>query len=252
MPSPFPGMNPYLERDSVWSDFHSAYCYAIKKALVPQVQPEYYVKFNEHIYVRSQEEDRRLVGLSDVSVARKNGEAFANAGVGLLEAPVTVHIAEALYEERVLYLEIFDKEDHTLVTVIELLSPANKRKGKDREQFLSKRRQILYSPVDYVEIDFLRGGPRLPIDDMPKCDYYVLVSRAAERPKMGFWPLSLRALLPMIPIPLPEPKWEARIALQDLLHQAYDEAGYAGYIYAGPPQPALRKDDARWARRFHQ
>ena len=47
MPSPFPGMNPYLERETVWSDFHTEYCKAIKKALVPQVQPEFYVKFNE-------------------------------------------------------------------------------------------------------------------------------------------------------------------------------------------------------------
>ena len=52
MPSPFPGMNPSLERETVWSDFHTEYCKAIKKALVPQLQPEFYVKFNEHVYVR--------------------------------------------------------------------------------------------------------------------------------------------------------------------------------------------------------
>ncbi len=208
MPSPFPGMNPYLERDTVWSDFHSEYCKAIKKALVPQVQPEFYVKFNEHIYVHD--------------------------GMRL----------------RVLFVEIFDKEDNTLVTLIELLSPANKKKGADRDQFLAKRWQILKSSVDYVEIDLQRGGPRLPMEGMPPCDYYVLVSRAADRPDMGLWPISLRKPLPIVPIPLPAPKKEVRLNLQELLHQAYDEAGYANYIYSGPPTPRLRADDARWAKRF--
>ena len=216
MPSPFPGMNPYLERDTVWSDFHSTYCLAMKKALVPQVQPEFYVKLGEHIYLR-----------------------------------VSVQVPTFELEERVPYLEVFDKEDHTLVTVIELLSPSNKKMGDDRDQFLHKRRQLFRGSVQYVEIDLLRGGRRLPIRDMPACDYYVLVSRAENRPDMGLWPIKLREPLPVIPIPLPEPKLEVRLALQELLHQAYDEAGYATYVYDGALQPRLRKDDAKWARRFY-
>jgi hypothetical protein len=247
MPSPFPGMNPYLERDTVWSDFHSEYCKAIKKALVPQVQPEFYVKFNEHIYVH--EEPSRLVGLTDVSVTRKSLPNHGNGSVDLLDAPVHVRLTES-FEERVLFVEIFDKEDHTLVTLIELLNPANKRKSAARDQFLPKRWQIMKSSVDYVEIDLLRGGPRLPMEGMPPCDYYVLVSRAAERPDMGLWPVSLRKPLPIVPIPLPAPKKEVRLALQELLNQAYDEAGYANYIYSGQPTPRLRADDARWAKRF--
>src|SRR4051812_25530504 len=110
-------MNPYLERDAVWSDFHTEYCKAIKKALVPQVQPEFYVKFNEHIYVH--EETRRLVGLADVGVTRMRKSSGGDSAVGVLDAPVHVRLTEAL-EERVPFLEIFDKEDHTLVTLIEL------------------------------------------------------------------------------------------------------------------------------------
>ena len=253
MPSPFPGMNPFLERDVVWSDFHTEFCKAIKKALVPQVQPGFFVKFNEHLYVHdSPEERRRLVGYGDVSMTQRHHVPETNGGVAVLAAPVRVRMTEAVEEERVPFLEIFDKEDQSLVTVIELLSPANKRKGTDRDQFLNKRRQLLNSPVHYVEIDLLRGGPRLPIKGIPKCDYYVLVSRAAERPDMGLWPMSLRKPLPIVPIPLPAPKKEVCLALQELLHQAYDEAGYANYIYSGPPTPRLRADDARWAKRFVQ
>ena len=146
-------------------------------------------------------------------------------------------------------MEIFDKEDHSLVTVIELISPTNKRNKKDRDQFIGKREQILQSLVHFVEIDLLRGGRRMPFERMPVCDYYVLVSPADERPEMGFWPIGLRDPLPSIPIPLPEPKTNVRIALQELLHQAYDEADYANYIYSGSPQPRLRGEDAKWAKR---
>lgn len=251
MPSPFPGMNPYLERETVWSDFHVEFCKAIKKALVPQVHPHFIVKFNEHIYIREVlEEPRRLIGLADVSVARKTENDVNGGSVGLLEAPLKVRIAGVLEEERIPFLEIFDKEANTLVAVIEMLSPTNKKIGKDREQFLYKRLQILNSDVHYVEIDLLRGGPRLPVEDMPDCDYYVLVSRAQRRPEMGLWPLTLRQPLPVIPIPLSETRPEARIDLQALLHQIYDEAGYADYIYSGPPRPALRADDAEWAKQF--
>ena len=89
MPSPFPGMNPYIERDAVWHDFHAGYISAIKKALVPQVRPEFYVKIDEHIYVRTDEESRRLVGLPNVSIARNNFEPESNGAVGLPDSIVT-------------------------------------------------------------------------------------------------------------------------------------------------------------------
>ena len=131
MPSPFPGMNPYLERDTVWSDFHGGLCYAIRRALVPQLQPEFYVKVGEHLYVHAPEDDnRRLVGHADVSVTKGVPSTPDLGGVALLEAPVRAQISEVVDEERVPYLEIYDKKYHTLVTAIELLSPANKYKGQ--------------------------------------------------------------------------------------------------------------------------
>jgi hypothetical protein len=251
MPSPFPGMNPYLERETVWSDFHVGFCNALKTALVPQVKPEYYFKFNEHLYVHEIEDNgRRLIGLADVPITRIVKNTDSSGGVGLLEAPVKVRMPEVLEETRVPFLEVYDKEDKTLVTVIELLSPSNKQFGKDRNQFLDKRLQILNSAVHYVEIDLLRGGPRLPIAEMPDCDYYVLVSRSEDRPEMGLWPLTLRQSLPVIPIPFSPSRPDARVDLQVLLHQVYDEAGYADYIYSGPPKPQLRADDIEWAKQF--
>src|SRR5205807_8592511 len=112
-------------------------------------------------------------------------------------------LGEGVYtHERLAFVEIRDRVDRRLITVIELLSPTHRYAGPDREQYLAKRGQLLASGTHFVEIDLLRGGPRLPLKDLPECEYYVRVSRAEERPQAGLWPLRLRKRLPVIPIPL--------------------------------------------------
>jgi hypothetical protein len=136
------------------------------------------------------------------------------------------------------------------VTVIELLSPSNKQAGEDREQYLTKRREILRSAAHLVEIDLLRGWTPPPMMDRPVCDYSVVVSRAERRPLAGFWAIGLRDRLPVIPIPLRSADGDARVDLQEALHSAYDGAGYAHSIYEGMPEPALSATDLAWAERL--
>lgn len=249
MPSPFPGMNPYLEQDRVWPDFHQEFCTRLRAMLVPQVRPEFIVTLEEHVYIHELgHEERVLIGRPDVGIKHRGSDSTASPSIATLEAPFEVMVPIMTDTLRIPYLEIRDREDQLLVTVIELLSPSNKRIGTDRDVFVGKRRRLLASGAHYVEIDLLRGGPRLPIENMPDCDYYVLVSRSERRPAMGMWPLKLRERLPEIPIPLREPHPDARVDLQALLHQLYDAAGYADYIYAGQPQPRLHPEDAAWAR----
>jgi hypothetical protein len=101
-----------------------------------------------------------------------------------------------------------------------------------------------------MEIDFLRGGPRMPWLEMPPCDYCVVVSRVERRPRAGIWPIHLRERFPEIPIPLRHGDADARLDLQQMLDRIYDAAGYGYYIYKGPPEPALSADDAAWAAQF--
>lgn len=108
----------------------------------------------------------------------------------------------------------------------------------------------MQSSVHLVEIDLLRGGPRLPPDELEGCDYYVIVSRAESRPMADFWPIRLRDRLPEIPIPLHDPAQHARLDLQQAMDRLYDAAGYEYYVYDAPPQPALRGDDVEWARQL--
>jgi Protein of unknown function (DUF4058) len=152
--------------------------------------------------------------------------------------------------ENVPFLEIRDRLGHDLVTVIELLSPSNKRPGDDREQYLAKRRELLHSPTHLVEIDLLRGWRPMPQDGRPECDYSVMVSRAERRRAAGFWPIRLRDRLPVIPIPLRAPDVAARVDLQEAIHRAYDGPGYEHFIYRGEPEPSLSPGDAAWASQF--
>ena len=148
------------------------------------------------------------------------------------------------------FVEIRDRRRRELVTVIELLSPSNKRPGPDREQYLGKRGQLLSSSAHIVEIDLLRGGPPMPSADRPDCSYSVLVSRVEPRPLAEFWPIGLRDRLPVIPVPVRPPDPDARLDLQEILHRIYDVAGYELYIYDGHPDPPLDPDEAAWTQTF--
>ena len=158
MPSPFPGMNPYIEQDACWQDFHLEFLPAMRARLVAQVRPKYIVMLDEHIYVQEHAPGpRRLVGRTDISLAAPRPRAGEAAGVGILDPPVQVQIP-VQDDHRVPFLEIRDRQGRDLITVVELLSPANKRGGADREQYMAKREELLKSAAHFVEIDLLRRG----------------------------------------------------------------------------------------------
>ncbi len=238
MPSPFPGMNPYLEQDRAWNDFHESFIPAARDAIAAQVRPHFIAKINEHLFIHEMPDDqRRFVGRSDVSVTRPSFAAAAAApAAATIEAPARVRLP-AIDRERLSFIEIRERDGWRLVTVIELLSPLNKYAGPDREQYLAKRGELLGSTVHLVEIDLLRGGQRMPMENVPECDYCLLVSRVETRPEAGVWPIRLREALPAVPIPLRPPHADARLDLQGLLHRIYDAAGYEYYIYRGQPHP---------------
>jgi hypothetical protein len=254
MPSPFPGMNPYLEQEDAWHDFHERFIPFVATVLGSQLRPRYIVKIDEHIYVHElPAASRRSAGRADVSLVRGSRKSASKpvsaTNVGLLDAPARVRLP-AIDHERLSFIEIRDRRDRELVTVIELLSPANKAPGPDREQYLAKRMELLNGPVHLVEIDLLRGGPPMPAEGRPKCAYSVLVSRVERRLDADLWPIALRDRLPEIPVPVRSPDADARLDLQEVLDRIYDDAGYSDYIYEGTPRPKLAGKDAVWARQF--
>ena len=250
MPSPFPGMDPYLEQDVIWHDFHERYLPAVAAYLSHQVLPQYIVLIDEHVYLYDVETDaHRPVGRPDLAVASNSGRFAGEArgvSVGIIDAPVHVRVPE-MDEERESFLTVRDRFSREIITVVELLSPTNKRPGENRRRYLAKRADILTGTAHLVEIDLLRCGKPMPADDRPECDYSVLVSRAGERPRAGFWPIGLRDPLPVVPIPLRVDAPDAQLDLRAVIDRVYDEAGYNYFLYEHPPDPPLTGTDAEWA-----
>jgi len=238
-------MNPFLERDEVWPDFHHRFIDRMADSLADQVDPRYLVKIEEQLYVQEAPGRPHRAGpRADVGIKRAAGSAGPSPGVSVLEAPMRIHLPWPIIEEQA-FLEIRERSSRELVTVLELLSPTNK--GRHRDQYIVKRDRILVSTAHLVEIDLLRGGDALPSPDRPDCDYSVLVSRAETRPEAEYWPIRIREPLPVVPIPLRGSDRDAAIDLRSLLHTVYDAGRYAQYVYESRPNPPLRPADEAWA-----
>src|SRR5205085_1973869 len=143
------------------------------------------------------------------------------------------------------FLEILDKEKRQVVTVIEILSPANKyARSAGLESFRSKRRAIMNSRSHWIEIDLLRRGVSLPLRKrIRRHEYMVLVSTRDRRPKGLVWPIRLSQRLPVIPIPLQPGDDDSPLDLQAVLDSTYRRARYDRVIdYTQEPIPPLSKE----------
>jgi hypothetical protein len=244
-------MNPYLEQNDTWEDFHQDFITRAREMLTARVGGNYLVKIEVRLCLHElSKEERRFAGRADVGVTEgPTAGSTPAAGPAVLTAPMQL-VLPAVDVQRESFLEIHDKRERRVVTVLELLSPANKTPGPDHDAYLGKRGSVLASRAHFVEIDLRRVGTRPQPPELPNCDYYALVSRYQDRPRIDIWPCSLRERLPVIPIPLTPPDPDVPLDLQELLNRVYDAAGYEKYIYAEMPRPPLTPADAQWAQQF--
>jgi hypothetical protein len=145
-------------------------------------------------------------------------------------------------------VEIYDVDQRSLVTAIEVLSSTNKIKSA-RVEYLAKRRKYLCSPAHLMEIDLLRKGERPPmVDPLPEADYFVILSRAGRRPHAEVWPISIRSPLPTVPVPLMSGDPDVSLDLQLVLTEMYDTFRFdLDLNYSKPPEIPLKPQDAAWA-----
>lgn len=248
MPSPFPGMDPYLEDPARWPDVHVTVVTALRDALMQRLRPRYVVRVEERVYVLGEDEEELI--RPDLAVLPRAAAAAPPAPSGRVPVPVVVPIVVAA-EQRERFLEVRVPESGEVVTVIELLSPTNKRgpRSAGREAYLAKRRAVLASPAHLVELDLLRGGARVPMArPLPPGDYHVIVSHAERRPRCDVYAMRLREPLPVIPFPLRGDE-AVEVDLQAVLEQAYANGAYDLDVdYDRPASPPLGDEDAGWAR----
>jgi Protein of unknown function (DUF4058) len=248
----FPGMDPWLEQATLWPDVHSSLITSIRDTLAPVLAPRYFVGVQTRTTVLSGL-DIEQIYKPDVTIysAGQRGESKASS-VALLEpsavAPIDVVIPGGEEVEET-YLAIQELPGRKLVSVIEVLSPTNKKTADGRREYLKKRDDWIDSRVNLVEIDLLRGGEPMPIKDPPpQTDYHIVICRAGRRRSAKLYAFSCRSPIPAITIPLVPGDPEPALDLNAVLHSLIERAHYDLVIdYRQPPQPPLRSEDDSWA-----
>jgi hypothetical protein len=227
MKSKFPGMDPFLEAQE-WEDFHTRLMTAFSDRLSPSVEPDYLVRVERRVYVEAvgvEPETMRRADIAVVAVDSGPASGLRSHGAGKITAECELPMP---IERQETYLVIRDRETMKVVTVIEVLSPSNKRRNGDgRREYLTKREEILSSPTHLVELDLLRGGMRLPVvGSLPPGDFYAIISRVKRRPRCEVYAWTLHDQLPSIPIPLKQGDDDAVVPLQEVFDTVYQRARY--------------------------
>ncbi|MBC6421562.1 MAG: DUF4058 family protein [Hormoscilla sp. SP5CHS1] len=257
MPSPFPGMNPYLENPRFWHQIHKWLTILIAEIMNPKISPKYWVSVEERVYQTTGNSDGTLlvgipgnvvIGQSRVNIVPPSTGSVAIAAPS---QPVKINLPmpETVKEW---YLEVLEVETEEVITVIEIISPKNKQAGEGRKSYMKKREKILGSSTHLIEIDLLRMGKPMPMLNQDlKTHYRIVVSRSQTRPMADLYAFNLQQEIPSIPLPLQAEDEEPLIPLQSLLHTLYDRGSYDLRVdYKKKPTPALSTEDDTWANQL--
>jgi hypothetical protein len=214
MPSPFPGMDPYLE-GPLWTTLHLSFAMEIVRQLGPKLGSKYLALPAE----------RFVMDIED--------------SVSVMATPVP-HVT----------IEIRDVRERQLVTAIEILSPTNKI-GEGHREYLAKRQRLLLGAAHLLEVDLLRRGKRPPMhEELPSdTSYFVFLSRVENRPLTDVWPIDLSEPLPTVPVPLLGDDGDVPLDLQAVFSETYDVLRYDLAIdYGRDPDFPLPKEKRAWLK----
>jgi hypothetical protein len=256
MPSPFPGMDPFLENPVVFPDLHDSLVIYLREAVQARLPETYYAALGSRVWIDFSE---RLIG-PDVKVLRTRTPQERGAG-GVATAPAPqvgrVRVYTPQDETREPFVEVYARDGRRLVTSIEVLSPTNKSPGAHgRDLYLQKQRELFRGRVHLVEIDLLRGGQHttaVPLEralaDAGRFDYHVCVREFDKLHETFVYPIQLAQRLPQIDVPLLPGDAAVPVDLQALFDRCYDVGVYRRRIdYAGgTPIPPLNPEYAEWA-----
>lgn len=250
MPSPFPGMDPFLEHPAFFPDLHDSLIIYLREQLQERLPEPYYATSAERAEV---ELSQRHIG-PNVAVLRAEVPTPPEATA---TQPVVVSVPTV--ETRETYLEIFARRDtERLVAVVEVLSPSNKTPGDSfRERYLRKQREVFNSQVNLVEIDLLRMGvhtTRVPLAHLVQrtgpFHYHACVWRFDQPEDFFVYPFTLADRMPALAIPLLPGDEPVAVDLQAVYDRAYDTGPFRRRVpYAElNVVPALNEQWMAWVR----
>lgn len=251
--SPFPGIDPYIESQNLWLDFHHRFITALGDVLSERLPEPYVARIDERLNLVEYPGDVARLVLPDVAIVRQrpvpqHERPEPSGGTATLE-PITIPLA-ILEEQRESSIEIWHGHgrERRLVTAIELLSPTNKA-GAGLRDYLAKRNALIRQDINLVELDFLIAGRRLPMEaPLPAGEYFAFVAPGDRRPDCNVYPWTVRDPLPVIPIPLLPPDPAIELDLGPIFRGVYHRARYARSIdYNAPLTLPLPPETRAWA-----
>jgi hypothetical protein len=213
MASPFPGMDPYLESDEFWSLFQHQLVMCLYHLLLP--------------------------GLVDRYRARVGQRQYAS------EQALFTSVVREQHEEE--YIEVRHRGHGRLVTLVDVVSPANKRTTQGRQAYLLKRQEARFAGSNLVEIDLvLQGQPTLDYT-RPDCDYAVTVNRTTQPDRYEVYMAKLHDRLKPFRLPLAGDDRDIKVDLQTAFTRSYDQGDFAAKIdYQRDPAAVLKPADRQW------
>jgi hypothetical protein len=209
-------MDPYLEEDKTWPTFHHQFVACLYQILLPGLVDRYRARIGQRHYVTEQ-------------------------------ALFTSVLREEHHEE---FIEVRQRSDGRLVTLVDVVSPVNKTSVTGRQAYLDKRRESKHSGASLVEIDLvLQGHPTLEYsrDGLPDWDYAVTVTRSTQPERYEIYTATLQKRLPRFRLPLAADDRDTVLDLQAAFARCYDQGGLSGVIdYKRLPNVPLNEEDRRW------
>ena len=251
MKSPFPGMDPYLER--YWGDVHTSLMVYLRDQINEQLPKDLQARVEETVNVDASDGDSRWV-YPDVQVVEEPAvlEYALPATVAGAAEPRLITIRAQRRTQR--HLEIVDPTSgNRVVTAIEVLSPANKTTKSGRRRYREKQRAYVRGRVNLVEIDLIRAGrfilaiPESALPDDCRTTYLICVRRVTHPHRGELYPIPLRQPLPNLRIPLRPSDADILLQLQGLIDHCYQAGRYDKIDYRQPLHPPLPEDDQQWA-----
>ncbi len=260
MPSPFPGMDPYLEAH--WRDVHASLVIYARNALQGALPTGLRARVEESVLLETPQGIGDHPLFPDVRVVEYTTKRETEARPGSRAAvrePLLVQAEPEPVTET--FIEIIDRESgNRVITVIEFLSPSNKSPGPNREQYLRKQREVCSSDANLIEIDLNRFGTHTlafaleNLGPVARTAYMACVRRAARRGEAEVYPMPLWERLPTVKVPLRPGDADVPLDLQALVKQCYRDGAYDGTLnYAADPDPPLLGAEKEWAdERLHE
>jgi hypothetical protein len=216
MPSPFPGMDPYLEDEKLWAEFQHHIVMSLYHLLLPGLADRYRARIGQRQYVTEQ-------------------------------ALFTSIVREEHSEE---FIEVRQRSDGKLITVVDVVSPSNKMTAEGRQMYLNRRRESRGLGASMVEVDLvLQGQPTLDYsrDNLPEWDYAVTVTRSTQPERHEIYTATLQKRLPRFRLPLASDDRDTVLDLQSCFMRAFEQGGFAPRVdYKREPPTRLEDDDRTW------